>query len=134
MGTGILTIDLNAIAANWRALAGLSRGQTSAVVKANAYGCGAAEVATRLARDGARQFFVATAEEGATLRKALGPGPEINIFSGHMAGDSALIGDHALTPMLNSPAHAARHCAALPDHPYGVQLDSGMNRLGMEAP
>ncbi len=134
MGTGILTIDLNAIAANWRALAGLSRGQTGAVVKANAYGCGAAEVATRLARDGARQFFVATAEEGATLRKALGPGPEINIFSGHMAGDSALIGDHALTPMLNSPAQAARHRAALPDHPYGVQLDSGMNRLGMEAP
>jgi len=134
MGTGILTIDLDAVAANWRALARLSQGQTGAVVKANAYGCGAAEVATRLAREGARCFFVATAEEGAALRKALGQGPEINIFSGHMASDTALIRDLVLTPMLNSPEQAARHRAALPDRPYGVQLDSGMNRLGMEAP
>jgi alanine racemase len=36
--------------------------------------------------------------------------------------------------MLNSPEQAARHRAALPDRPYGVQLDTGMNRLGMEAP
>lgn len=134
MGTGILTIDLDAIAANWQALARLSRGQTGAVVKANAYGCGAAEVATRLAREGARCFFVATAEEGAILRKTLGQGPEINVFSGHMASDTALIRDQVLTPMLNSPEQAARHRAALPDRAYGVQLDTGMNRLGMEAP
>jgi alanine racemase len=134
MGTGILTIDLDALAANWRALARLSRGETGAVVKANGYGCGAAEVAARLAREGARHFFVATAEEGAGLRKALGPGPAINVFSGHMASDTTLIRDHALTPMLNSSEQAARHRAALPDAPYGVQLDTGMNRLGMEAP
>ncbi len=134
MGTGILTIDLDAIAANWRALAALSAGQTGAVVKADAYGCGAGPVAQRLAREGARRFFVATAEEGAALRRTLGPGPEINIFSGHMAGDTALIGDHDLTPMLNSPEQVLRHRSALPAQSYGVQLDSGMNRLGMEAP
>ena len=134
MGTGILTIDLDAIAANWRALAALSRAQTGAVVKADGYGCGASLVAQRLAREGARRFFVATAEEGAQLRITLGDGPEINIFSGHMAGDTALIRDHTLTPMLNSPAQAARHRAALPGQAYGVQLDTGMNRLGMEAP
>lgn len=134
MGTGILTIDLDAIATNWRALAALSAGQTGAVVKADAYGCGAGPVAQRLAREGARRFFVATAEEGAALRRTLGPGPEINIFSGHMAGDTALIGDHDLTPMLNSPEQVLRHRAALPAQAYGVQLDSGMNRLGMEAP
>jgi alanine racemase len=134
MGTGILTIDLDAAAANWRALARLSRGETGAVVKAGGYGCGAAEVATRLAREGARRFFVATAEEGAELRRALGEGPEIGIFSGHMAGDTAQIRDHALTPMLNSPEQAARHRAALPGQPYGVQLDTGMHRLGMQPP
>lgn len=134
MGTGILTIDLDAIAANWRALAALSAGQTGAVVKADAYGCGAGPVAQRLAREGARRFFVATAEEGAALRRTLGPGPEINIFSGHMAGDTALIGDHDLTPMLNSPEQVSRHRSALPAQAYGVQLDSGMNRLGMEPP
>lgn len=134
MGTGILTIDLDAAAANWRALARLSRGETGAVVKADGYGCGAAEVARRLAREGARRFFVATAEEGAALRDTLGAAPEINVFSGHMATDTALIRDHALTPMLNSAEQAARHRTALPDAPYGVQLDTGMNRLGMEAP
>lgn len=134
MGTGILTIDLDAIAANWRTLAAMSRGATGAVVKADGYGCGAANVARRLAREGARAFFVATAEEGATLRHALGAGPVINIFSGHMSGDTALIRDHALIPMLNSPEQANRHRTALPDRPYGVQLDTGMNRLGMEAP
>ncbi|MCT4682351.1 MAG: alanine racemase [Roseicyclus sp.] len=133
MGTGILTIDLDALAANWRALDRLSPGETGAVVKADAYGCGIDRVAPRLAREGARRFFVATAEEGAALRAVLGPGPEINVFSGHMSGDTGLIRDHALTPMLNSPEQAARHRAALPDAPYGVQLDSGMNRLGMEA-
>ncbi|WP_284266040.1 alanine racemase [Roseicyclus amphidinii] len=133
MGTGILTIDLDALAANWRALDRLSRGETGAVVKADAYGCGIDRVAPRLAREGARRFFVATAEEGAALRAVLGPGPEINVFSGHMSGDTGLIRDHALTPMLNSPEQAARHRAALPDAPYGVQLDTGMNRLGMEA-
>jgi alanine racemase len=34
--------------------------------------------------------------------------------------------------MLNSPEQARRHLDALPGHPFGVQLDTGMNRLGME--
>jgi alanine racemase len=134
MATGTLTIDLDALAANWHALSHLSGGPAGAVVKADAYGCGAEVVAPRLAREGARRFFVATSEEGARLRGILGHGAEINVFSGHMAGDTALIRDHALTPMLNSPGQVARHREALPDAPYGVQLDSGMNRLGMEAP
>jgi alanine racemase len=91
-----------------------------------------ARVAQTLATAGARRFFVAVAEEGAVLRDALGPGPEINVFSGHMAGDAPLLRDAGLTPMLNSPEQLARHRSALPDVPYGVQLDSGMNRLGME--
>jgi alanine racemase len=132
MGTGILTIDLDALTANWRALDAMSAAETAAVVKADGYGLGSGLVARALARAGARRFFVAVAEEGIAVRKALGPGPEINVFSGHMAGDAQLLRDHALTPMLNSPEQAARHRAALPDHAYGVQLDSGMNRLGME--
>lgn len=132
MGTGILTIDLDALTANWRALDAMSAAETAAVVKADGYGLGSGLVARALARAGARRFFVAVAEEGIAVRKALGPGPEINVFSGHMAGDAQLLRDHALTPMLNSPEQAARHRTALPDHAYGVQLDSGMNRLGME--
>lgn len=132
MGTGMLTIDLDAIAANWRALDARGAAQTAAVVKADGYGLGAARVARALARAGARHFFVAIAEEGAALREALGPGPAIHVFSGHMAGDTDMIGDLDLVPMINSLDQMVRHVEALPGHPYGVQLDSGMNRLGME--
>lgn len=134
MATGTLTVDLNAIAANWRALDRMSAQgtQTGAVVKADAYGLGAGRVAQALAQAGARRFFVAVAEEGAAIRQALGSGPQVCVFSGHMAGDTEMIGDLDLTPMLNSIDQVTRHLESLPGHPFGVQLDSGMNRLGME--
>lgn len=134
MAQGILTIDMDALRANWRALRDMARAETGAVVKANGYGLGAAEVARALAGEGARRFFVASCEEGATLRKALGSGPEINVFSGHMDGDTPLIRDARLTPMINDIDQMLRHVEALPGHPFGLQLDTGMNRLGMEAP
>jgi alanine racemase len=132
MSTATLTIDLDAIAANWRALGKITRVETAAVVKADAYGLNAARVATHLAAHGARHFFVAVAQEGAQLRSALGPGPEISVFSGHMAGDAEAIESAKLTPMINSLDQLVRHVEALPDHPFGLQLDTGMNRLGME--
>jgi alanine racemase len=134
MASPTLTIDLDAICANWRALDRLSgpEVQTGAVLKANAYGLGAERVARALAQAGARRFFVALAEEGAAIRRALGPGPQINVLSGHMAGDSEMIADLDLTPMLNSLDQITRHLEALPGHAFGVQLDTGMNRLGME--
>ncbi len=134
MSTATLTIDLDAIAANWRSLDRLSgQGvQTAAVVKADAYGLGITRVARALAQAGARRFFVAVAEEGALVRQALGPGPQINILSGHMAGDTEMMHDLDLTPMLNSLEQITRHLESLPGHAFGVQLDTGMNRLGME--
>ena len=116
MTTGTLTIDLNAIAANWSALNRMTASETGAVVKANAYGLGIERVAPVLAQAGARQFFVAVAEEGVALRRVLGSGPEINVFSGHMPGDADMIG----------------HVEALPGHRFGLQLNTGMNRLGMD--
>lgn len=135
MGTGSLTIDLAALAANWRALdrASAQGVETAAVVKADGYGLGAGPVARALARTGARRFFVAVAEEGIAVRAALGPGPEICVFAGHMAGDAATLRDHALTPILNSAGQLARHREALPGAPYGFQIDTGMNRLGVES-
>ena len=132
MSTGTLTIDLDAICENWRALDAQSGVETAAVVKADAYGLGVERVARALARAGARQFFVAIAEEGAALRAALGPDPAIYVFSGHMAGDADMIGDTELIPLLNSVDQMIRHAEALPGRPFGIQLDSGMNRLGME--
>lgn len=134
MATGTLTIDLDAIAANWRALDRITGPgvQTAAVVKADAYGLGVTRVARALANAGARRFFVAAAEEGAAVRQALGPGPQIAVLSGHMSGDTEMIHDLDLTPMLNSLDQITRHLEALPGHGFGVQLDTGMNRLGVE--
>lgn len=134
MATAKLTIDLDAIAANWRALdrASASGVQTAAVLKADAYGLGTSRIARTLAQAGARRFFVAVAEEGAAVRQALGAGPQICVLSGHCEGDTDLIRDLDLTPMLNSIDQVTRHLETLPGHAFGVQLDTGMNRLGME--
>lgn len=134
MASATLSIDLDAICANWRALNSASDNsvETGAVVKADAYGLGGARVARALMRTGARKFFVANAEEGASLRAAIGPTPEISVFTGHMSGDTDMINDTQLVPMLNSVEQLTRHLDALPGHPFGVQLDTGMNRLGME--
>ncbi len=132
MSTGRLTIDLDAVVANWRALDGMTTCKTAAVVKANGYGLGSANVAKALFKAGVRQFFVAVAEEAIAIREELGPKPEISVFSGHMKGDTDLIRNLGLTPMLNSVEQLTHHLETLPGHPFGVQLDTGMNRLGME--
>lgn len=132
MSSATLTIDLQAVIANWRALDTMTTCETGAVVKADAYGLGVDRVAPALAGAGVRHFFVAMAHEGVTLRKILGPGPRISVFSGHMAGDAGLIGAFDLTPMLNSVDQMLRHVESLPGRAFGIQLDTGMNRLGME--
>ena len=134
MSTGRLTVDLDAITANWRALDAMSSAtvETAATVKANAYGLGIAPVARALAKAGVRTFFVAAAEEGAALRETVGEGARIFVYSGHMSGDTDIIGDLGLIPLLNSIEQMTRHVESLPTRPFGIQLDSGMNRLGME--
>lgn len=136
MSTASLKIDLSALKRNWTALDAKSAAQveTAAVVKANGYGLEAGRVAKALFDAGARRFFVAAAEEAIAVRQAVGPAPKICVFSGHMAGDTDLIRDLDLIPMLNSAEQVRRHFDALPMHNFGIQLDTGMNRLGMEAP
>ncbi|MCD9146477.1 alanine racemase [Pseudophaeobacter flagellatus] len=132
MSTAKLTINLDALVTNWQNLNAMTNCETAAVVKANGYGLDAGRVAKALMRAGARNFFVAAAEEGVALRRALGPGPGISVFSGHMEGDAKLLKEFQLAPMLNSLDQMLRHFETLPGHIFGVQLDSGMNRLGME--
>ncbi len=132
MSTARLTINLHALAQNWQALDAKTEVETAAVVKADAYGLGAEPVSWTLAEEGVKKFFVAVAEEGAVVREAVGPNALIGVFSGHMEGDTDLLRDHNLTPLINSPQQFQRHLEALPDHPFGIQLDSGMNRLGLE--
>ena len=129
-----MTVDLDALVSNWRSLDSASSDttETGAVVKANGYGLGVQPVVRALAKAGVKRYFVAAAEEGAAVRETLGPNVEINVFSGHMRGDTDMIGDLNLIPMINSTDQLLRHVEALPGHGFGIQLDTGMNRLGME--
>ncbi|TVS01448.1 MAG: alanine racemase [Rhodobacteraceae bacterium] len=132
MAQAVLQIDLTALQNNWRALDARSDVETAATVKANGYGLGAGHVAHALAHAGVRRFFVAVAEEGLAVRAAIGPELPIHVYGGHMEGDARILRDADLIPMLNSVDQLSRHLEALPGHPFGIQLDSGMNRLGME--
>jgi len=104
----ILEIDLGGIVENWRLLARQAApARCAAVVKANAYGLGAAPVARALAAAGCRMFFVATLDEGILLRHALGEMPEIAVFNGPFPGTAAEFAAHQLTPVLNHPGQIA---------------------------
>jgi alanine racemase len=130
----LLTVDLDAVVANWQALDAKSgpEVETAAVVKADGYGLGAAEVGRALAAAGVRTFFVALVEEGVALRAALGPGPEILVFSGPLPGDAAAIREAQLVPCLNSADQVETFANVATGDPCAVQVDSGMNRLGLE--
>lgn len=127
-----LDIDLDAIVANWRALDALTPPdcETAAVLKADAYGCGAARVARALAGAGARRFFVAHLEEGTLLRAALGPGPAIHVLNGLAPGEVPVFRAADLRPVLSAPAQV--RAAAGSGLALAVQIDTGMNRLGLE--
>ena len=135
MSTGNLTINLKGIAKNWSNLDRMSAEnvETAAVVKANGYGLDCGRVARSLYPAGVRHFFVAAAEEASAIRRELGDNVTIYVFSGHMRGDTEMIHDLHLVPLLNSFDQLTRHLEALPGHAFGIQLDTGMNRLGMEA-
>jgi len=129
-----LTIDLDAIAANWRWLAAQHAHPAAAVVKANAYGLGADRVAPRLYQEGARHFFVAYPQEGAALRPLL-PGAVIAILNGFLPHEAELYLTHDLAPVLGNlgelaawSAQAARLGRTLPAL---IHIDTGMNRLGL---
>ncbi|SDZ31548.1 alanine racemase [Jannaschia faecimaris] len=134
MPTGVLHIDLEAVALNWRALDLMTSSicETAATVKADAYGLGVTQVAARLFAEGCRAFFVATADEGLELRRALGPEPRIYAYYGHMPGDTVTLQRGDVVPMVCSLAQLERHLETLPRHPFGLQLDVGMNRLGLK--
>ena len=134
----ILTVDLGAIAANWRGLrdAGRAEGKPidcAAVLKADAYGTGATTVGPRLAAEGCRQFFVAHIEEGIALRKAL-PEHPIYVLNGLLSATEPDFVEHGLTPVLNhlGQLNAWRAAAQRFNRPLDavVHIDTGMHRLG----
>ena len=134
----VADVDLEAIRSNFRAIVQFLESSAPspgviAVVKANAYGHGAAEVARALEQAGAAMLACADIEEGVALRQA-GISVPILVFGALSVSDLDGLFTHDLTPTISTPgaalaleAAAARHGARLTCH---LKIDTGMNRLG----
>lgn len=127
--TATLHIDLDALAHNFRALEAVTGVPVHPVVKADSYGLGAVSCARRLMQEGARTFFIARAAEGIALRAALGPDPVLYVLDGCVGDTAPDLKAASLRPILNHADQlAAWHGAG--GGPCGLQIDTGMNRLG----
>src|SRR5215468_7419682 len=136
----VARVDLAALASNFRNIAAYLAEERPrqpprliSVVKANAYGHGAGEVARALENAGADLVACADIEEGAALRAA-GLRAEILVFGALSVSDLDGLFDCRLTPTISTPgaaravqAAAARYKQRLP---YHLKIDTGMNRLG----
>lgn len=130
---GYLTVDLDALARNYHSLRTMAApAECGAVVKANGYGLGMAPVAGRLSEEGCRHFFVASANEGASLREVL-PEARIYVFEGVLEGGEASLLEVNLIPVLNSLDQIRRWKAVGGGRTAVVQIDTGMSRLGLSA-
>jgi alanine racemase len=136
--TGVLTIDLAALRANWRFMAErASPAVCGAVVKADAYGLGAAEVGVALYREGCRHFFVAHLAEALALRPVLPSDVTLYVLNGLMPDGEALTAAQCFVPVLNSLEQVRRWACTAAERgerlPCVLQFDTGMSRLGLSA-
>ncbi len=132
----VLRIDLDALVANYKRICMQVDGATVAgVVKANAYGLGAAEVSHALASAGCRHFFVAQLGEAIALRPKLGDEAALYVLNGLKPGAEAVAAGINAIPVLNSRDQLDRWAALAAGSgrrlPAVLQVDSGMSRLGL---
>jgi alanine racemase len=136
----VARVDLGALRSNYRAivdyLAADGAARTPgviAVVKANAYGHGAGQVALALEAAGADLLACADIEEGAALRAA-GVRADILVFGALSVSDLDGLFDCRLTPTISTPGAAQAVQAAAEKYKqrvrYHLKIDTGMNRLG----
>jgi alanine racemase len=134
---GLLTIDLDAIRANYRILSGRLGPAThcGCVVKADGYGMGAARIAGMLLDEGCRWFFVAHLNEALVLRAVLPPDARVVVLHGPTPGAEPGFADGGILPVLNSPEQVAAWSALAQARgtalPALLQFDTGMSRFGL---
>jgi alanine racemase len=132
---GVLTIDLAAIAANWKRLYGMTIPvECAAVIKADAYGCGIERVVPALKKVGCRTFFVADLAEGRRVRAAA-PESVIYVLNGLMPGTAPAFAEANLRPVINSVTELAEWDTFVATNNWregaALHVDTGMNRLGL---
>jgi alanine racemase len=132
---GLLTVDLGALAANWRLLSQRSApAECAAVVKAEGYGIGLEPAMRALLAAGCRTFFVTTLSEGEAARAADG-GATIYVLEGVAPGAGPRLFAAGLRPVLGSLAEidewAALGRSAGRRLEAALHIDTGMNRVGL---
>jgi alanine racemase len=132
---GVLTVDLDALAGNWRLLRDRARGsECAAVIKADGYGIGLEPAARALFRAGCRTFFVAHLSEGMRAREACAAAA-IYVLNGLLPGTAPAYAAAALRPVLGSRGEIeewAGFCGTAGTRlPAAIHVDTGMNRLGL---
>lgn len=129
-----LTIDLGALADNWRMLKKASgKARTGAAVKGDGYGLGIEAVVPALYDAGCRDLFVATPDEG-MLARQFAPEARIYVLAGVWPGVEAQFFSHDLVPVLVSEEQIACWSNAVAfdeERPCALMVDTGMNRLGL---
>ena len=142
-GDSAITINLDAINANWRYVDSLSASttKTAAMVKANGYGLGSSPVAIALASAGCKIFFVASLDEAINLRKEIQPKGfsdcTIIVLHGVQSSQEKDFVSHQLVPVLNNLEQISRWSIfakkAGKPLPALLHFDTGMNRLGLDS-
>lgn len=128
---GRLTIDLSAIAANYKLLAERAApAECGAVVKADAYGLGIPAVSKALWGAGARTFFVAHVFEARSVRAAL-PEAIIYVLSGLNPGAAPILSEIKARPVLGSLGEVEEWNEKGNGAEAALHIDTGMNRLGL---
>jgi len=132
----ILTVSLKSIAANYKKVQSITDAAIAGVIKADGYGCGAAEVHGALHKAGCRTFFVATPDEAAAIRMK-DADSQIMVLGGLYEGAEEFYAGRGIIPVINS-MEEARRWAALAKKlenrlPAVLHYDTGMNRLGLGA-
>ena len=132
---GILTIDLGALAANWKTLASTTVPvECAAVVKGDGYGCGLEPVTRTLSRAGCSTFFVADVAEGRRVR-AVASDAAIYVLNGLIPGSAQAFAADYLRPVINSATELAEWDAFVATRNWrggaALHVDTGMNRLGI---
>jgi alanine racemase len=133
--TGVLSVDLDAIVANWRKLEKTAvPAECAGVVKANAYGCGIEQVSRALSAAGCKTFFVATLDEAAAVRAAL-PQAAIYALDGFFQNSGEAYAKIDCKPVigdLNELAEWDVFCRRSGwNGGAAIHIDTGMNRLGL---
>lgn len=133
----MLTIDLAAIQSNWLKLCAVGVNATVAgVIKANAYGLGAAQVGNALYGVGCREFFFASINEALAARTFLPTDTIIYVLGGIGAGNEKLLIESKLTPVLCSTAAIRGWVKANIDlgarASSAIKINTGMTRFGLD--